>query len=95
MKISTEDVTYIAKLAKLRFSDEETDRLTGEFESILTHFQSIDKMDLENVDLDKVPVDQQSVVRPDENTVFEDKKKLFKNAKSMRETYIQVPKIIE
>lgn len=95
MKISAEDVAYIAKLAKLRFSDEELGRLTGEFESILTHFQSIDKMDLENVDLDKVPADQQSVVRPDENTFFEDKKKLFRNAESMRETYIQVPKIIE
>ncbi|NLK86808.1 MAG: Asp-tRNA(Asn)/Glu-tRNA(Gln) amidotransferase subunit GatC [Clostridiaceae bacterium] len=95
MKISREDVAYIAKLAKLRFSDEELDRLTREFETILTHFHSIDRMDLENVDLDKVPVDQQSVVRSDEKTVFEDKKKLFNNAKSMRETYIQVPKIIE
>ena len=95
MKITREDVAYIAKLAKLRFSDEELVRLTGEFESILTLFQSIDRMDLENVDLDKVPVEQQSVIRPDENIIFEDREKLFKNAGTMRETYIQVPKIIE
>lgn len=95
MKISIEDVAYIAKLAKLRFSDEELVRLTGEFEIILTHFKSIDRMDLENVDLDKVPGEQQSVVRTDENVAFEDREKLFRNAKSMREDYIQVPKIIE
>jgi aspartyl-tRNA(Asn)/glutamyl-tRNA(Gln) amidotransferase subunit C len=95
MKISREDVAYIAKLAKLHFSEEELARLTGEFESILTHFQSIDRMDLENVDLDKVPGEQRSVVRPDVNTLFDDKKKLFRNAATMRETYIQVPKIIE
>lgn len=95
MKISKEDVAYIARLAKLCFSDEELARLTGEFESILTHFQSIDKMDLSNVDADVIESGQQSVVRPDENTLFEDKEKLFQNAKTMRETYIQVPKIIE
>jgi aspartyl-tRNA(Asn)/glutamyl-tRNA(Gln) amidotransferase subunit C len=95
MKISKEDVAYIAKLAKLRFGEEELVRLTGEFESILTHFQSIDRMDLANVDLNEFPEGQRSVVRPDGNTYFEDKDKLFQNEKSMRETYIQVPKIIE
>ncbi len=95
MKISRDDVTYIAKLAKLRFSDDELAKLTGEFESILTHFQSIDRMDLEGVDLDKVPTGQKSVVRADKNIVFDDKDKLFRNAKGMNGTYIQVPKIIE
>ena len=96
MKISTDDVIYIAKLAKLHLGDEEIERLTGEFESILTYFQSIDRIDLENVDLNKAPdAKQQSVVRADENIFFMDSDKLFRNTKSRRETYIQVPKIIK
>jgi len=95
MKISKDDVVYIAKLAKLRFSDEEIEKLTGEFESILSHFQSIDRMDLENINADDIKDGRGSVVREDRNAVFEDKEKLFRNAESMRGTYIQVPRILE
>jgi aspartyl-tRNA(Asn)/glutamyl-tRNA(Gln) amidotransferase subunit C len=94
MKITIDDVRYIAKLIKLRFSDDEAQKLVEEFESILTHFETIDKMDL-NVDLNQLPKDQKSVVRADSNTVYKDKAKLFQNVKSMRGTYVQVPKIIE
>jgi aspartyl-tRNA(Asn)/glutamyl-tRNA(Gln) amidotransferase subunit C len=91
MKISTDDVKYIAKLAKLRFNDEETSKLAEEFGSILTHFKSIDKMDLDSVDLNQFPKDQKSVVRADGNTCYDNKTKLFQNAKSMRRAFIQVP----
>ena len=79
MKISKEEVIYIAKLAKLRFSDEEAEKMTGEFESILGHFQSIDRMDLENVDPDEFADRKESIVRADENVVFGDNEKLFSN----------------
>jgi aspartyl-tRNA(Asn)/glutamyl-tRNA(Gln) amidotransferase subunit C len=95
MKISRDDVIYIAKLAKLRFSDEEIEKLTGEFESILNHFQSIDRMDLENIDADNMADGLEPVVRTDENAIFTDREKLFRNAGSMRGTYIQVPRILE
>jgi len=95
MKISRDDVVYIARLAKLRFSDEEIAKLTGEFENILGHFQSIDRMDLENVNADVINKGQESVFRDDVNTVFPDRKKLFRNAGSMRGTYIQVPRVLE
>ncbi|HEY8349178.1 MAG TPA: Asp-tRNA(Asn)/Glu-tRNA(Gln) amidotransferase subunit GatC [Clostridia bacterium] len=95
MKISKDDVVYIAKLAKLRFSDEEIEKLTGEFESILSHFQSIDRMDLENVDPDEFADRREPVFRADENTIFGDRDKLFRNAGSMRGTFIQVPRILE
>jgi aspartyl-tRNA(Asn)/glutamyl-tRNA(Gln) amidotransferase subunit C len=95
MKISMDDVKHIAKLAKLRFSDEEVLKLAQEFEGILTYFQSIDKMNLDHVDLNMYSEKRESIVRPDSNTGYDDKAKLFQNAKSMRERYIQVPKIIE
>ena len=95
MKITTDDVKYISKLAKLRFSEDEISKLTEEFESILTHFQSIGRMDLDNVDINQFSKGQKSVVRDDLSTCFDDKTKLFQNVKSMRGTYIEVPKIIE
>lgn len=93
--ISIDDVKYIAKLAKLRFTDEEAERMSKDFEGILEHFKSIDKFDLSAVDLNKYEDGLESVIREDEVKVYEDKEKLLQNVKTMRETYIEVPKIIE
>lgn len=95
MKISIDEVNYIAKLAKLRFSEEEAKKMAEEFQSILGHFESIDKFDLDDVQLDIYSEDLKPHLRKDETAVFEDKKKLFQNVKSMDNTSIKVPKIIE
>jgi aspartyl-tRNA(Asn)/glutamyl-tRNA(Gln) amidotransferase subunit C len=95
MKITLENVNYIAKLAKLSFTEEQAEKLAEEFEGILTHFESIDKLDLSDISLDIYSENLKSVLRKDEAAVFEDKKKLFQNVKSLRDTSIQVPKIIE
>ena len=95
MKITMDEVTYIAKLAKLRFTEVEAKKMAEEFQGILTHFESIDKFDLSHINLDIFSEDLKPVVRKDETAVFEDKKKLFQNVKSMTDTYIKVPKIIE
>jgi len=95
MKISVEDVKYIAKLAMLSFTEEQAQKMVKEFEGILSHFESIDKLDLNDVRLDLYSEDMRSVLRKDETTVFKDQKKLFQNVKSMSDTYIKVPKIIE
>lgn len=93
--ISIDDVKYIAKLAKLKFTDEEAEKMSKDFEGILEHFKSIDKFDLSSVDLNKYEDGLESVIREDEVKVYEDKDKLFQNVKTMRETYVEVPKIIE
>lgn len=95
MKITVDEVNYIAKLAKLRFTEEESEKLCEEFQSILTHFERIDKVDLSDINLDLYSDELNSALRKDETAVFEDKKKLFQNVKSMSDTSIMVPKIIE
>ncbi|MFA6941323.1 MAG: Asp-tRNA(Asn)/Glu-tRNA(Gln) amidotransferase subunit GatC [Clostridiaceae bacterium] len=94
MKIDKSTVDYIAKLAKLSLTDEKSEKMAKEFEAILTHFQS-----LNNADLDDVKIDYKDNIKPvfrkDETSVFEDKKKLFQNAKSLEGSSIKVPKIIE
>jgi aspartyl-tRNA(Asn)/glutamyl-tRNA(Gln) amidotransferase subunit C len=93
--ISIDEVKYIAKLAKLKFTDEEAEKMAKEFEGILGHFESIDKFDLSGVDLNKYEDGLKSFVREDEVKVYEDNEKLFQNVKTMRDTYVEVPKIIE
>lgn len=95
MNITPDVIKYIAKLAKLRFTEEEALRLTSEFDSILSHFKSIDKMDLDDVNLNEYSLNDKSITRPDIVKNYEDKTKLYQNAKTMRETYIEIPKIIE
>jgi aspartyl-tRNA(Asn)/glutamyl-tRNA(Gln) amidotransferase subunit C len=95
MRIDIDEVKYIAKLAKLRFSEEEARKMAGEFESILSHFETIDMFDLDDVQLDVFSEDLKPRLRKDETSIFEDKVKLFQNVKSMCDSSIKVPKIIE
>ena len=93
MKVSIDEVKYIAKLAKLSFSDEEAEKFAGEFESILDQFQYLSDMDLE-IDSEIEKEKLEPIVRKDEVKEFECKD-LFRNVKDMQDTYIRVPKIIE
>ena len=47
MKVSIDEVKYIAKLSKLKFSDEEAEKFAHEFEGILDNFQYLNELDLE------------------------------------------------
>lgn len=95
MKVSINDVKYIAKLARLSLTQYQAEKLLHEFEEILFHFETIDHSDLNDVTIDICCEDIRTVLREDEPYIFEDKKKLFRNVKSMRDTYVKVPKIIE
>ena len=91
MAITKEDVKYIAKLAKLQFTEEEAEVFALEFENILEQFKSLDELNLEDVEIERSKV---SVVRKDicKKCEIDD---LYRNSKKMRETSIEVPKIIE
>ncbi|WP_434796583.1 Asp-tRNA(Asn)/Glu-tRNA(Gln) amidotransferase subunit GatC [Terrisporobacter vanillatitrophus] len=91
MAITKEDVKYIAKLSKLKFSEEEAEVFAGEFENILEQFKTLDKLNLEDVKIERPKV---AVVRKDICKKC-DIGDLYRNSKKMRETSIEVPKIIE
>lgn len=91
MAITKDDVKYIAKLAKLKFDDDEAEVFAGEFENILEQFKTLDKLNLDDVQIERPDV---AVVRKDIAKKCEIKD-LYRNVKKMRETFIEVPKIIE
>lgn len=94
MKVDIETIYYIAKLAKLNFTQEEAEAFANEFEGILNHFTNIDKEDLTGIqinDYDK----KKSALRKDQTRICEDKKKLFQNVKEMQDNAIVIPKVME
>lgn len=93
-RIDIETISYIAKLAKLRFTKEEAEEFANEFQGILGHFRNIDNEDLSNAD-EQSSEEKKAVFREDKVSCFKDKKELFQNTKEMKEGYISIPKVIE
>ena len=91
MAITKDNVKYIAKLAKLKFNDEEAEVFAREFENILEQFKTLDKLNLDDVEIER-PTN--AVLRKDISKKCE-LDDLYSNVKVMRDTAIEVPKIIE
>jgi aspartyl-tRNA(Asn)/glutamyl-tRNA(Gln) amidotransferase subunit C len=64
--IDREQVLHVARLARLRLSDEEVERMSDELSSILEHVERIGELDLEGVEPTSHVVDVENVLRPDE-----------------------------
>jgi aspartyl-tRNA(Asn)/glutamyl-tRNA(Gln) amidotransferase subunit C len=63
--IDREQVLYVAKLARLRLSEEEVEQMTGELSGILGHVDRIGKLDLEGVEPTSHVVALENVLRAD------------------------------
>jgi aspartyl-tRNA(Asn)/glutamyl-tRNA(Gln) amidotransferase subunit C len=63
--IDREQVLHVAKLARLRLTDEEVERMAGELSTILEAIEQIGELDLEGVQPTSHVVDLENVLRPD------------------------------
>jgi aspartyl-tRNA(Asn)/glutamyl-tRNA(Gln) amidotransferase subunit C len=64
--IEREQVLHVAKLARLRLSDAEVERMAGELSGILDHVDRISELDLEDVAPTSHVVGLENVLRLDE-----------------------------
>jgi aspartyl-tRNA(Asn)/glutamyl-tRNA(Gln) amidotransferase subunit C len=64
--IDREQVLHVARLARLRLSDEEVERMASELSGILDHVERINQLDLENVEPTAHVVAVENVLRPDD-----------------------------
>jgi aspartyl-tRNA(Asn)/glutamyl-tRNA(Gln) amidotransferase subunit C len=64
--IERAQVLHVAKLARLRLSDEEVERMVGELSGILGHVDRIGNLDLEGVEPTSHVVALENVLRADE-----------------------------
>jgi aspartyl-tRNA(Asn)/glutamyl-tRNA(Gln) amidotransferase subunit C len=64
--IDREQVLHVAKLARLKLTEDEVERMSSELSGILEHVERINELDLENVEPTSHVVEIVNVLRPDE-----------------------------
>ena len=64
--IDRDQVLNVARLARLRLSDEEVDAMVEELPKILGHIETMEELDLEGVEPTSHVVDVENALRPDE-----------------------------
>jgi aspartyl-tRNA(Asn)/glutamyl-tRNA(Gln) amidotransferase subunit C len=64
--IDRDQVLHVARLARLKLTDEEIERMAGELSGILEHVDRISELDLEGVEPTSHVIALENVLRPDE-----------------------------
>ena len=95
MKITKEEILHVAKLARLNLSEEETEKLQSDMESIIEFANTLNELDTEGV----VPT---AHARPMSNAFREDvikesydREEMLKNAPESEDGGFAVPKVVE
>jgi len=89
--IDREQVLYVARLARLRLSEQEVERMTGELSSILEHIETISALDLQGVEPTSHVVELENVLRADEPRPSLDRETALKQAPDSEGTGFRVP----
>jgi aspartyl-tRNA(Asn)/glutamyl-tRNA(Gln) amidotransferase subunit C len=63
--IDREQVLHVARLARLRLSDEEVERMGEELSTILDHIEKLNELDLDGVEPTSHVVELENVLRED------------------------------
>jgi len=89
--IDREQVLHVARLARLRLSDEEVERMADELSSILEHVERINELDLDGVEPTSHVVDVENVLRPDEPRPSLPRERALANAPDATDEGFRVP----
>lgn len=95
MRVTKSDVYYVAELARLKFSEEECADFEQDLNNIFIYFEKLNELDTEGV-LPTAHVTEVSnrfredIVKPSQSRELS-----LSNAKSVKNGYFKVPKIIE
>lgn len=89
--IERDQVLHVAKLARLRLSEEEVERMTGELSGILDHVDRISALDLEGVEPTSHVIELENVLRPDEPRPSWPREKILEPAPEPADGAFRVP----
>lgn len=95
MSISKEDVKKVATLARLRFKDEEIEKIATQMGGILDYVELLKELNTDNVQPTAHVLPLQNVLREDEVTNNSPSKTIFSNAPQAEENQFKVPQVIE
>lgn len=94
MSVNNKQVEQIAKLARLKFDENEIENLTNDMNKILGYMDQLNELDTENIEPLSHPLDLSNVMREDELIPSITREDAFKNAPSANEEFFKVPKVI-
>ncbi len=95
MAVTIKDVEKIATLAKLKFDGEELERLKGGMNQILGYIDTLNELDLTNVEPLENINEIENVLRKDEVHDCLTPDEALRNAPSKTGKYFKVPKVID
>ena len=95
MSVTVKDVEHIAKLAMLKFSDEEKKKFTFQLNHILEYMEKLNKLDTSRVEPLSHVIELRNVFRADEIKPGVSNEDALKNAPLKSEQFFKVPKVID
>ncbi|MEI6249185.1 MAG: Asp-tRNA(Asn)/Glu-tRNA(Gln) amidotransferase subunit GatC [bacterium] len=94
-KLSTEDVSKLAKLARLKLTDQEKEKYANELSGILDYVELLSKVDVGDLKPTHQVTGLKNVMREDEIIDYGyDVKSLMNNVKEEKDGYIKVKRMI-
>ncbi|NNE69913.1 MAG: Asp-tRNA(Asn)/Glu-tRNA(Gln) amidotransferase subunit GatC [Rhodothermales bacterium] len=92
--ISIEDVEYVARLARLSFTEEEKEQMARELSGILDYMKQMDELDTSNVASMAHVLDRVDVFRPDVTHERISHDQALSNAPDSDGEHFRVPRVI-
>jgi aspartyl-tRNA(Asn)/glutamyl-tRNA(Gln) amidotransferase subunit C len=89
--IDREQVLHVAKLARLKLTEEEVERMAGELSQILAHVEHMTELDLEGVEPTSHAVRLENVLREDVPRPSLPRERALENAPDATESGFRVP----
>ncbi len=93
-RITGDDVAKVARLARLRLTDDELDRFTHQLSDILDHAADMEALDLDAVEPLAQPVPLVNVLRPDEPGTPLDRDVVLAAAPAAEDGQFRVPPVL-
>lgn len=94
MSVTREEVRHIAKLARLKVSEEEEIQLASDLSDVLGYMDILNRLDTSRVDPFVLADAHGSMLRRDEATQRISRVEALRNAPDSDDEYFRVPKVI-
>jgi aspartyl-tRNA(Asn)/glutamyl-tRNA(Gln) amidotransferase subunit C len=89
--IDRDQVLHVARLARLRLSEDEVTRMASELSTILGHIEKIEELDLDDVEPTTHVVEVENVLREDEPRPSWPRERILEGAPDVAEGGFRVP----
>ncbi|HKK46444.1 MAG TPA: Asp-tRNA(Asn)/Glu-tRNA(Gln) amidotransferase subunit GatC [Balneolaceae bacterium] len=95
MSVTKKDVDYVADLARLQFSDKESESLVNDLNQILDYMNTLEEVDTSDVEPLEHVIDLEYRLRDDNAKEPLSHEDALKNAPDADSDYFRVPRVIE